>query len=96
MFKVFKISLGNGLNHCKPISKCFEKFPITDSEAILNCLFVLQAVTASIKILDVRDFAPRFEPNQVTLTLSEASPVGTTRNLELAIDNDSPEFGVKR
>ena len=57
---------------------------------------LFQGVTVSVEIVDINDYTPTFDPDTITLTISEGSPLKSSRSLDLAVDLDSPQHGVKR
>ena len=63
--------------------------------SVFLLLLVHQAFTVQVEVLDINDIQPYFDPPEVTLSFSEAAPVGTGRTLPLALDSDSPANGVK-
>ena len=52
-------------------------------------------VAVSLSIVDLNDNSPRFSPSYSSVSLSEASEVGSFVRLPLAQDDDSPQYGVR-
>lgn len=55
-----------------------------------------QIIKIVIEIVDINDNDPRFNPASVTVEMSEASQNGSYVTLPVALDPDSPPFGIER
>ena len=47
-------------------------------------------------LLDLNDNSPTFRESHVNISISEASPIGSTYVLPAAYDDDSPRYGIQR
>ncbi len=68
---------------------------ISLSVAITRPVEYFQVISVIVDIEDVNDNAPEFNPSRYTVSFSEADPVGTVRSLPIALDEDSPRYGVQ-
>ena len=62
---------------------------------ILKPSELFQVISVQVKVLDTNDQAPVFTPSHTKVKFSEADPIGTTRTLPIALDLDSPHYGIK-
>ncbi|KAK2148931.1 hypothetical protein LSH36_474g01048 [Paralvinella palmiformis] len=63
--------------------------------AIMKPVEFFQLISVTVSLLDVNDNSPAFSPNEYGIRFSESDPVGTGRSLPIALDRDSPRFGVR-
>ena len=63
--------------------------------AILKPVDFFQVISVNVDLIDVNDNTPAFNPNEYGIKFSESDPIGTSRSLPIALDLDSPRFGVQ-
>ena len=68
---------------------------ITIAVAILKPVEFFQLISVTISLVDINDNVPSFSPNEYGIKFSESDPVGTSRSLPIALDKDSPRYGVQ-
>ncbi len=65
------------------------------SVAIVKPVEYFQVISVKIDIADKNDNSPVFTPSAFKVRFSESDPIGTRRSLPIALDMDSPRYGVR-
>ncbi|CAD5112516.1 DgyrCDS1729 [Dimorphilus gyrociliatus] len=60
-----------------------------------KAVIILASIEIVINIIDANDFAPIFQPSEITVEFLESDPINSTKLINSGIDRDSPEFGIK-